>query len=135
MLENPSITLPPTYLPGWHQADLVAKMRYSKLGETELMVSQVGFGGCVVGGVYPDKGDLQEIYEVKSKINQAKIFSQSSVCGGWTEVGDKLHRHLSFLWRWEVRGGFGAGAEESSQTHLLHCHQSGQILLGLEESL
>ena len=69
MLENPASALPPTYLPGWHQADLVAKMRYTRLGETELMVSQVGFGGCVVGGVYPDKGDLQEIYEVKSEIN------------------------------------------------------------------
>ena len=66
MLENPESALPPTFLPGWHHADLVAKMRYSQLGETDLTVSQVGFGGCVVGGVYPDKGDLEEIYEVKS---------------------------------------------------------------------
>ena len=28
------------------------------------MVSTVGFGGCVVGGVYPDKGDLEEIFQV-----------------------------------------------------------------------
>ena len=66
--------LPPTYLPGWHYKDLVAKMKYSKLGDTDLIVSKVGFGGCVVGGVYPDKGDMNEIIEVvetgiKSGIN------------------------------------------------------------------
>lgn len=60
---NPDSPLPPTYLPGWHQADLVKKMRYTQLGQTDLTVSQVGFGGCVVGGVYPDKGDLEEIYQ------------------------------------------------------------------------
>ena len=68
MLENnPDSSLPPTYLPGWHQPHLVKKMRYAQLGQTDLMVSQVGFGGCVVGGVYPDKGDLEEIYQVKSQ--------------------------------------------------------------------
>ena len=97
MFADPDSSLPPTYLPGWHHADLVAKMRYSQLGETDLMVSQVGFGGCVVGGVYPDKGDLQEIFQVKRRINQAKIFSQDSVCGGRTEVWDKLYRHLALL--------------------------------------
>ena len=35
-----------------------------RLGKTDLLVSKVGFGGCVVGGEYPDKGDLQEIFEV-----------------------------------------------------------------------
>ena len=55
---------PPTFLPGWHSEDLVAKMRYSRLGRTDLLVSQLGFGGCVVGGVYPDKGDLEEIFQV-----------------------------------------------------------------------
>ena len=66
---NPESTqpLPPTYLPGWHDTHLVRKMRYTRLGETDLMVSLIGFGGCVVGGVYPDKGDLEEIFQVKSK--------------------------------------------------------------------
>ena len=56
---------PPTFLPGWHSEELVAKMRYSRLGRTDLLVSQMGFGGCVVGGVYPDKGDMDEIYQVR----------------------------------------------------------------------
>ena len=46
----------------WEVADVKADIR---LGETDLMVSQVGFGGCVVGGVYPDKGDLEEIFQVQ----------------------------------------------------------------------
>ena len=66
--------LPPTFLQGWHNRDLVTKMKYNKLGDTDLIVSKVGLGGCVVGGEYPDKGDLQEIMEcvetgIKSGIN------------------------------------------------------------------
>ena len=59
-----SAPLPPTYLEGWHHTHLVEKMRYSQLGQTDLMVSQLGFGGSVVGGGYEDKGDLQEIFQV-----------------------------------------------------------------------
>ena len=29
-------------------------MRYTRLGNTGLLVSQVGIGGAVVGGAYPD---------------------------------------------------------------------------------
>ena len=66
--------LPPTYLEGWHNKHLITKMKYSKLGNTDLIVSKVGFGGCVVGGEYPDKGDMDEIIEcveqgIKSGIN------------------------------------------------------------------
>ena len=56
--------LPPTYLPGWHDLELVQQMQYTRLGNTDLSLSKFGFGGCVVGGVYPDKGDLEEIFEV-----------------------------------------------------------------------
>jgi len=49
-------------------------MTYKQLGQTDMMVSPVGIGGCVVGGVYPDKGDLEEIMKcvevaVQSGIN------------------------------------------------------------------
>ena len=39
-------------------------MTYMQLGKTDMMLSPVGLGGCVVGGVYPDKGDLEEIFKV-----------------------------------------------------------------------
>jgi len=38
-------------------------MSYMQLGQTDMLVSAVGLGGCVVGGVYPDKGDLEEIFQ------------------------------------------------------------------------
>lgn len=81
-------SLPPTYLPGWHQEDLVRKMKYNRLGQTDLMVSQVGFGGCVVGGVYPDKGDLDEIFQVSIFIlfKYLKI-TLFLVCGDWDKSG------------------------------------------------
>ena len=41
-------------------------MSYIQLGQTDMLVSAVGLGGCVVGGVYPDKGDLEEIFQVCS---------------------------------------------------------------------
>ena len=56
--------LPPTYLDGWHKEEDVKKMTYKKLGQTDMVVSSVGIGGAVVGGVYSDKGDLEEIFEV-----------------------------------------------------------------------
>lgn len=54
---------PPTYLPGWHDEEKVQRMRYAKLGDTDLVVSQAGIGGAVVGNVYPDAGGLEEIYQ------------------------------------------------------------------------
>ena len=56
--------MPPTFLPGWHKEEEVKKMTYTQLGETDMIVSKVGLGGCVVGGEYRDKGDLDEIFEV-----------------------------------------------------------------------
>ena len=53
-----------------------------RLGKTDLLVSTVGFGGCVVGGEYPDKGDLQEIIKVIEKLLLDKIFTFFLVCGG-----------------------------------------------------
>ena len=43
-------------------------MSYMLLGQTDMLVSAVGLGGCVVGGVYPDIGDLEEIFQVCSYI-------------------------------------------------------------------
>jgi len=52
----------------------VRKIKYRKLGETDMVVSPVGIGGCVVGGEYADRGDLEEIFEcvevaLKSGVN------------------------------------------------------------------
>ena len=64
MSSSDNTTLPPTFLPGWHKEEEVNKMSYMQLGLTDMLVSAVGFGGSVVGGVYPDKGDLEEIFQV-----------------------------------------------------------------------
>jgi len=55
--------VPPTYLAGWHNDEQVAKMQYSKLGNTDLIVSQVGIGGAVFGGIYKDKASTAEMKE------------------------------------------------------------------------
>jgi len=38
-------------------------MNYVQLGKTDMMVSPVGLGGSPMGGVYADKGDLEEIFK------------------------------------------------------------------------
>ena len=50
-------------------------MTYMQLGQTDMMVSPVGLGGCVVGGEYPDKGDLEEIFKVPLDYFQCSFFS------------------------------------------------------------
>ena len=64
MSSTERIALPPTFLPGWHKEEDVKKMSYMQLGKTDMIVSSVGLGGCVVGGEYSDKGDLEEIFKV-----------------------------------------------------------------------
>jgi len=66
--------LPKTYCADWHWKDKVEKIRYKQLGTTDLFVSQVGIGGCVAGGIYPDKITLQGTKEsfitaIKSGLN------------------------------------------------------------------
>lgn len=59
------------------------------------MVSTVGFGGCVVGGVYPDKGDLEEIFQVLGDGLLVIIGNlMSIIClvrGDWNQIRNKLH--------------------------------------------
>ena len=64
-MSSSSSPLPPTFLPGWHMEDEVKKMNYVQLGKTDMMVSPVGLGGSPMGGVYADKGDLEEIFKVR----------------------------------------------------------------------
>jgi hypothetical protein len=42
----------PTYVPGFHDADAVARMKYNPLGSTGCMVSALSFGGSALGAVF-----------------------------------------------------------------------------------
>ena len=41
--------LPPTYVPGFHDESAVKGMRYSRLGRTDMVVSNFGLGGTPFG--------------------------------------------------------------------------------------
>jgi hypothetical protein len=46
------MTLPPTFIKGFHDEGAVQKMRYNTLGNTGLQVSHLGFGGGGLGDFY-----------------------------------------------------------------------------------
>ncbi|XP_076066809.1 uncharacterized protein LOC143040060 isoform X2 [Oratosquilla oratoria] len=56
-----------TYVDGFHDRDAVVKMKYSPLGNTGLVVSQLAFGGAPLGGVY----GLQQESEAVSTVHRA----------------------------------------------------------------
>ena len=41
--------LPPTYVPGFHDDSAVREMRYSRLGRTDMVLSNFGLGGTPFG--------------------------------------------------------------------------------------
>jgi len=49
--------LPPTFVPGFHDPDLVKKMKYSPLGETGMVVSQLSLGASSFGAVFHETDD------------------------------------------------------------------------------
>nr|CAD7577523.1 unnamed protein product [Timema californicum] len=44
--------LPKTFISGFHDEEAVRKMKYSKLGDTDLEVSILGLGGAAYSGLY-----------------------------------------------------------------------------------
>ena len=50
--------LPPTYVPGFHDDSAVREMRYSRLGTTDMVVSNFGLGGTPFGALSPYRMDL-----------------------------------------------------------------------------
>ncbi len=41
--------LPPTFVPGFHNEATVRKLKFSKLGKTDMVVSNCGVGGASFG--------------------------------------------------------------------------------------
>lgn len=60
--------LPPTYVPGFHNPDLVKKMKYSPLGETGMVVSQLSLGASSFGAVFHETNDEVSVQIVESAI-------------------------------------------------------------------
>ncbi|PSN47270.1 hypothetical protein C0J52_13352 [Blattella germanica] len=44
------MSLPATFVPGFHNEEAVRKMQYNPLGNTGLKISKIGFGGAALGG-------------------------------------------------------------------------------------
>lgn len=45
-------SLPPTFVKGFHDEHLVGKMKYNRLGNTDLIVSELSIGGATLSHFY-----------------------------------------------------------------------------------
>lgn len=45
-------SFPPTFVPGFHDEVLVKKMKYNRLGKTDLIVSELSIGGGTLSSFY-----------------------------------------------------------------------------------
>ncbi|CAM9614667.1 unnamed protein product [Phaeothamnion confervicola] len=60
--------LPPTFVKGFHEPDVVRRMPYRPLGRTGLVVSAIGFGGSSVGGSFGPVEQADARHAVKSAL-------------------------------------------------------------------
>lgn len=44
--------LPPTFVEGFHDEEAVRKMKYNRFGTTDMIVSQLSFGGSIFSQFY-----------------------------------------------------------------------------------
>ena len=59
--------LPPTYVKGFHDEEAIRKMKYSPLGKTNLMVSQLSLGASHFGAVFQNAEKEQLCIDIVSK--------------------------------------------------------------------
>ncbi|XP_014262298.1 L-galactose dehydrogenase-like [Cimex lectularius] len=62
------MTLPKTYIKGFHNDDAIKNMTYKKLGETDMCVSKLSLGGTVFGGVYGEFDDKEARETIEESI-------------------------------------------------------------------
>jgi len=55
MKEKIASILPHTFVEGFHNESKVKQMKYSKFGETDMLVSKYSLGGSALGGVFGDR--------------------------------------------------------------------------------
>lgn len=54
------MSLPPTFVKGFHYEDQVRKMEYKQLGRTEMIVSKISIGGATICSSFYGQLDLEE---------------------------------------------------------------------------
>ncbi|XP_063225729.1 uncharacterized protein LOC134532795 isoform X2 [Bacillus rossius redtenbacheri] len=62
--------LPPTFVPGFHDESAVHKMRYNKLGETDMVVSVLGLGAAAYSNIYASFSEDEAIITIREAIKK-----------------------------------------------------------------
>lgn len=62
--------LPPTYIEGFHDLEAVNAMKYKKLGKTDLIISELSFGGGPLGCHYGNYDENEAIEAIRKAIKQ-----------------------------------------------------------------
>ncbi|CAG0884879.1 unnamed protein product [Cyprideis torosa] len=79
----PEGSLPPTYVDGFHDLDAVKRMTYTRVGDTDMYFSKLGFGGAVAGGIYGDFETEEIVETIVDAVRQGINWIDTAAFYGW----------------------------------------------------
>ncbi|XP_059468425.1 uncharacterized protein LOC132192466 [Neocloeon triangulifer] len=84
------MTLPSTFVEGFHDLDAVTKMKYNPLGETGLLVSHLGFGGGGLANFYESFDEEEAISVVRQAIKRGINYIDTAAYYGKDRSSERI---------------------------------------------
>ncbi|CAB3361680.1 Hypothetical predicted protein [Cloeon dipterum] len=84
------MSLPSTYVEGFHDLEAVKKMKYNLLGETGLKVSHLGFGGAALAYFYEAFDEEKAIEVVRDALKKGVNYIDTAAYYGKTRCSERI---------------------------------------------
>lgn len=87
----------PTFVEGFHNLEKAKLLKYSQLGNTDMVVSHIGIGGCSAGGEYGPVNDQDSIDTIVEAVMSGINFVDTSPAYGSGKGEEVIGKALSKL--------------------------------------
>ncbi|KAF2353377.1 NADP-dependent oxidoreductase domain, partial [Trinorchestia longiramus] len=124
-----NMTLPPTFVEGFHDLASIKKLKFVKIGKTDMVGSHVGIGGCSAGGEYGEVDDQETVLTIMEAVQRGINIVDTSPnygCGRSERVIGQALRQLprkSFYISTKV-GRYGAEWKDKFDFSARRAHES-----------